>query len=212
MVFFDYGLFFSQLNRFTDPVNISKKNGQTLVQLAYQSIADHLGKPTSEAEMNALKQALSDSAFKVAGGTFVTLKQSHNLRGCIGNLVSDKTIDEGVRSNALSAAFNDYRFKPLIAAELDSLEIEVSVLTTPEKLEYVNWQELLTKIRIGIDGVILRKGSASATFLPQVWEQLPQPESFLSQLSLKAGLSKDAWKNDKLDIETYQVESFSRTF
>nr|MBF0222755.1 AmmeMemoRadiSam system protein A [Desulfobulbaceae bacterium] len=191
---------------------LTKEDGLTLIQHAYQTIAEHLGKPASESEVNDVREALTAPVFNVAGGTFVTLKKLQNLRGCIGTLVSDKTIAEGVRSNALNAAFNDYRFKPLTADELKELEVEVSVLSTPETLEYKDWQELVTKIQVGTDGVILRKGSASATFLPQVWQQLPHPESFLSQLALKAGLPEDAWKTGSTDIETYQVQSFSRTF
>ena len=92
--------------------------------------------------------------------------------------------------------------------ELDQTEIEVSILTEPRPLEYRNGQDLTRKLRINVDGVIIRQGHASATFLPQVWEQLPRPEKFLSHLCLKAGLPSDAWKNPELEVLTYQVQYF----
>ena len=193
-------------------LNITEKEGQILVQLAYLTISERLGKQLPDADNTILKQALLEPVFEAVGGTFVTLKKNQNLRGCIGNLVSNMTIVEGVRSNATSAAFNDYRFKALSVDELESIDVEVSVLTTPKKLDYTNWQDLLTKIRVDTDGVILRKGGSSATFLPQVWRQLPNAESFLSQLCLKAGLSNDAWKIENPDVEIYQVSSFSRQY
>jgi AmmeMemoRadiSam system protein A len=92
--------------------------------------------------------------------------------------------------------------------ELDQTEIEVSILTEPRPLEYQSRQDLTKKLRVKVDGVIIRKGHASATFLPQVWEQLPQPEEFLSHLCLKAGLPSDAWKDPEVEILTYQVQYF----
>jgi AmmeMemoRadiSam system protein A len=114
----------------------------------------------------------------------------------------------GIKRNAVNAAFHDPRFAPLKADELDQVGIEISILTEPQPLEYRGSKDLLTKLRPHVDGVILRKGKASATFLPQVWEQLPKPEHFLSHLCRKAGLSADTWEKTQLEISTYQVQYF----
>jgi AmmeMemoRadiSam system protein A len=141
-------------------------------------------------------------------GTFVTLKINHRLRGCIGSLSANASLAEGVRDNVLNAAFHDPRFSPLTATELDAVQIEVSVLSEPAALDYTDAGDLLSKLKPGIDGVILKKGYASATFLPQVWEQLPQPEAFLSNLCMKAGLSADRWRQGDLTVQVYQVQYF----
>jgi AmmeMemoRadiSam system protein A len=114
----------------------------------------------------------------------------------------------GVKRNANNAAFHDPRFAPLKANELDQADIEISILTEPQALEYRGSKDLLAKLRPHVDGVILRKGAASATFLPQVWEQLPKPDQFLSNLCRKAGLSADTWEKTQLEISTYQVQYF----
>ena len=104
--------------------------------------------------------------------------------------------------------FRDPRFARLNNQEFDKIDIEVSILTDPHPLEYRDSKDLISKLRPQVDGVILRKGSASATFLPQVWEQLPRPEKFLSQLCRKAGLPANEWQKGKLEILTYQVQYF----
>ena len=114
----------------------------------------------------------------------------------------------GVRDNARNAAFHDPRFSPLGKRELDALQIEVSVLSEPVPLAYTDADDLLARLRPGIDGVIIKKGSASATFLPQVWEQLPQPEPFLSHLCAKAGLPAEQWRKGDLKVRVYQVQYF----
>jgi AmmeMemoRadiSam system protein A len=108
----------------------------------------------------------------------------------------------------LNAAFRDPRFPPLRPDELERVVLEVSVLTEPRPLPYSGAADLVARLRPGLDGVILKKGSAQATFLPQVWEQLPEPGPFLSHLCRKAGLSADAWKRGGLDVLTYQVQYF----
>ena len=106
--------------------------------------------------------------------------------------------------NAIHAAFDDYRFSPLSKNELSKIKIEISVLSIPRKIEFKNEKELLGKIDNKM-GIIVKKGFNSATFLPQVWEQISDPKSFLEHLSIKAGLEKDAWKNS--DIYFYRVKS-----
>lgn len=144
--------------------------------------------------------------FQQKGGVFVTLHKERELRGCIGYIFPVKSIYEGVKENVLNAAFQDPRFYPLKKEELPELKIEISILTPPQKLAFLFPEELLKKLTKK-EGVILEKNSRQSTFLPQVWEQLPEKVGFLEHLSLKAGLSKDAWKTANIFI--YFAEAFS---
>ena len=184
--------------------SLKNHQGQALIKLARQILAERLGKKSISID----PRTLADSAFQDHRGTFVTLTINKQLRGCIGNLDATDSILAGIKRNAMNAAFHDPRFSPLKARELDQVDIEVSILTEPEPLEYGDSKELISKLRVHVDGVILRKGSASATFLPQVWEQLPRPEQFLSHLCMKAGLPADDWEKSRLEILTYQVQYF----
>ena len=186
----------------SEPLN--PHQGQTLVKLARQTIAEKLGKKPIPADF----EALADSVFQDHRGTFVTLTINKQLRGCIGNLDATDSILAGIKRNAVNAAFHDPRFPALKAQELDQVDIEISILTEPLRLEYRDSKDLLSKLRVHVDGVILKKGPASATFLPQVWEQLPRPDRFLSHLCMKAGLPADDWKKSRLEILTYQVQYF----
>lgn len=187
---------------------ISAAEGQALVALARQTIARRLGLPVAPADEAALAQQLQAASLQQRCGTFVTLKIHGDLRGCIGSLIGTDTIVEGVRENAINAAFGDPRFPPLSSSEFDAVEVEVSVLTEPQPLEYSDAADLLAKLRPGVDGLIIRQGLAGATFLPQVWEQLPDPQQFLAHLCLKAGLAMDAWQRGTLSVMTYQVQYF----
>ncbi len=186
----------------------TENQGQWLVKLARRTIMNKLTDKSPDTESEMLAKDLVDESFQAHCGTFVTLKIQGQLRGCIGNLTSTESVLDGVKRNAVNAAFHDPRFSSLSAAELDRTEIEVSILTEPLPLEYRDWQDLITKLRVNVDGVIIRKGHTSATFLPQVWEQLAQPENFLTHLCLKAGLPSDAWKSSELEVLTYQVQCF----
>ena len=115
------------------------------------------------------------------------------------------------RQRAGHAAQRDYRFAPVTRDELPEIEIEVSVLTPPEPLAYDTPADLPGRLRPLIDGVVLRQGLQRATFLPQVWEHVPDPEHFLSLLSEKLGARPDAWRHTHLDVEIYQVEKFTET-
>jgi AmmeMemoRadiSam system protein A len=130
------------------------------------------------------------------------------LRGCIGSLVGSEPLADGVRTNALNAALHDPRFAPLKVDEIDGITVEVSVLSEPRPLDYHGGDDLVARLRPGIDGVTIRSGYHAATFLPQVWDQLPDPGDFLSNLCLKAGLPANAWKEGGLDVETYQAQYF----
>jgi AmmeMemoRadiSam system protein A len=189
-------------------VALSPDEGRCLIRLARMTIADRLKHPVEEEERRALQTELQNPIFAHGSGTFVTLKKEGLLRGCIGSLSSDAPLKDNVRQNALHAAFQDPRFPPLGPEEFPLIEIEVSVLTPPSRLNYDDVDALLERLRPGTDGVILRKGGASATFLPQVWKQLPRREDFLSHLCLKAGLTALAWRKGDLQVETYQVQYF----
>jgi AmmeMemoRadiSam system protein A len=194
-----------------DPENkcgeISKEQGRKLLVLARDTIAQRLAmkpQPTPE-EISLL---FDDPDLQQKRGTFVTLKENGQLRGCIGSLADFETIFDGVQRNALNAAFHDTRFTPVQLSELDKIVVEVSILTKPQVMAYEDAADLVAKLRPGIDGVIIRKGQLSATFLPQVWEQLPRPEDFLRHLCLKALLPADAWRNGELEVSVYQVQYF----
>lgn len=186
---------------------LSQQQGQFLVRLARQRIEEQLGleptAPVAEAD-------LQDPVLQEHRGIFVTLHaKNKELRGCIGSLVAGESIVDGVGRHALNAAFDDHRFSPVTAAELAHLQVEVSVLTEPEPLEPAVGEALLQRLRPGKDGVILQgPGGASATFLPQVWSQLPGPEQFLGHLCRKAGLAEQAWRTGSLSFSVYQVQSF----
>jgi AmmeMemoRadiSam system protein A len=141
------------------------------------------------------------------GASFVTLSQNGKLRGCIGSLLAGRPLIEDIKANAYAAAFRDPRFAKLKIEELDKTDIEVSILSTPKLVSYENIEDLKTKITPYIDGVILKLGSNQATFLPQVWEELPEFESFFGHLLNKAGLAIDSFKHHPT-IYKYQVEKF----
>jgi AmmeMemoRadiSam system protein A len=187
---------------------LTEEQGQVLVKLARHTIMEKLGRNVSASDTAARNSASMDMKFQAHCGTFVTLKIEGRLRGCIGSLTSNETIWDGIRHNAVNAAFRDPRFSPLTEKELDQTHIEVSILTEPRLLDHGSGAELTQKLRAHIDGVIIRKDHASATFLPQVWEQLPDPEEFLSHLCMKAGLPSNAWKDQELEVLTYQVQYF----
>jgi AmmeMemoRadiSam system protein A len=142
------------------------------------------------------------------GASFVTLTKGGDLRGCIGSLEARRPLALDVRANAIAAALQDPRFPAVRPEELEALKIEVSVLSTPQPLSYDNANDLIAKLRPGVDGVIIKRGWNRATFLPQVWEKLPDPDQFLQRLCLKAYLPADAYRSTDLDVYTYQVTKF----
>jgi len=141
-------------------------------------------------------------------GTFVTLTINEGLRGCIGHIIPGESLIEGIRINAINAAFRDPRFSPLSKEEWGDVKVEISILTEPKELQYSDADDLLNKLRPDIDGVIIKKGFRQATFLPQVWEQLPDKKEFLTHLCMKAGLDGHAWKKERIEVSLYQVQAF----
>jgi hypothetical protein len=175
---------------------------KTYLKIARQAIEDVLyERDTIEREVLVARYP----ELAEEGATFVTLTLAGNLRGCIGSLVAHRPLIDDIISNARSAAFHDPRFMPLTKAELAEVEIEVSLLSRPVWMEYATIEELKRKIRPGVDGVVLSLDGRRATFLPQVWEELPSFELFFSQLCQKAGLRGNCLEEFP-QIETYQVE------
>lgn len=179
--------------------------GKTLVQIARQTIADQLGLAGK-----GFSTPPDHPALKKPGATFVTLHDAEGeLRGCIGRLEACRPLGEDVSANAYAAAFQDPRFVPLRAQEWPGIRIEVSLLDAPEPLGVHSEAEALARLRPGVDGVIFEWQSHRATFLPQVWEQLPDPAAFMSALKRKAGLAPDFWADD-VRLSRYQVRSFAQ--
>ncbi len=175
---------------------MSTEQGKVLLKIARAAISRALGVPV-EADESALW--LADK-----GACFVTLTQYGELRGCIGTLQAYRSLLEDVKGNAVSAALRDPRFAPLSAQELGSTEIEISLLSPTQKIEFKNEADALAQLRPGIDGVVFEFGPYRSTFLPQVWEQLSLPKQFMAQLKRKAGLSDDFWA-EGVSLSRYTV-------
>ncbi len=186
--------------------NVSKQEGQILLKLAREKIANQF--KSEKERLTTIEKQCTSPIMKGNRGTFVTLHKKGKLRGCIGNIEPVKSLIEGVSDNAKHAAFNDSRFNPLSHAELKDTCIEISILTTPKELDYTGGSDLLKKLRPGIDGVIIEKNHHRATFLPQVWDQLESARQFLNHLCTKAGLPSDEWESGHLKVSLYQVQCF----
>ena len=182
---------------------LTEKNQHILRDLAYKSIKH--GLETGKALEIDIAQYPAELQTKKA--TFVTLHRNNELRGCIGILKPIRPLAEDVAYNAWAAAFSDSRFIPLSADELDDLDIHISILGTPEEMDFTSEADLEKQIRPGIDGLILEKGSNKGTFLPSVWESLADSHTFLHHLKLKAGLPANYW-SDNIKIMRYTVEEF----
>jgi AmmeMemoRadiSam system protein A len=142
--------------------------------------------------------------------SFVTLMREGKLRGCIGSLDAYRSLGTDVAENAFAAAFCDPRFPALANDEFAATRIEVSLLEKPQSLNFSGEGDAIAQLCPGVDGLILTHGSRRATFLPQVWESLSDPRSFLGQLKVKAGLSADFW-DDKITLARYGVQKWKET-
>ena len=155
-----------------------------------------------------LKAETVPSRLKEAKGCFVTLTEGGQLRGCIGNILPAGALYEAVMENAQSAALRDTRFPPVTPEEVGKIHIEISVLTEPQPLAFSSPEDLLNQLQPHTDGVVLKLGARSATFLPQVWEQLPDKAAFLEHLSQKAGGAPSDWRGKDASVSIYRVEAF----
>jgi hypothetical protein len=183
---------------------LSDADRQSLTDLAYASIRHGL-----EQGMPLPFEAGEETspALLAEGACFVTLKKHGQLRGCIGSLEARRSLAEDVCSNAYAAAFRDPRFAPLTADELADVELSISVLTPAEPLRFQSEEDLVGKLRRGTDGLILTDAGRRGTFLPSVWEQLPEAADFLRHLKMKAGLPADYW-SDTIRIDRYTTISW----
>lgn len=176
--------------------------GSILLPIARASIAEPLGEVRATAEQAPWLQ--------LPGACFVTLTQNDELRGCIGSLEAHRPLLLDVKANAYAAAFRDPRFKPLIAAELGRTEVEISLLSEMQPLEFASEQEALAKLQPGIHGVVFEYGQYRSTFLPQVWDQLPKVTDFMGHLKSKAGLSPSFWAKE-VKLSLYSVSKWKES-
>lgn len=177
---------------------------QTLLHLAREAMeiaVKRQGAPPLELQSLSL-------LLRKDGASFVTLTIDDDLRGCIGALEAYQPLAEDVCEHAVAAALHDPRFPPVRENELSRIKLEVSRLTAPHLLEYSSSEDLLKKLRPHVDGVTLRDNFRRATFLPQVWEKIPDPAEFLSHLCQKMQVRANLWQEAKLQVFVYQVEDF----
>jgi AmmeMemoRadiSam system protein A len=187
---------------FSNKTSLTAAQQQQLLALAKSSIEAGLqtGRP--------LRINLADYTvpLREKRATFVTLQKNKQLRGCIGRLEATRPLVEDVVENAFCAAFQDPRFPPLSRDEVDALAIHLSLLTPAEPLVFTSEPDLLRQLQPGIDGLILEAGFHRGTFLPSVWESLPDPKQFLRHLKQKAGLAADYW-SDEIKLSRYRTET-----
>jgi AmmeMemoRadiSam system protein A len=186
----------------TDQLTAEEK--QTLLRLAREALVHAV----RGGKLRPLDHKILTPSLRDQGASFVTLTIEGELRGCIGALEAYQSLADDVREHAVAAALEDPRFRPVDETELDKIQIEVSRLTAPYPLEYSSSEDLLTKLRPKVDGVILKSDFRRATFLPQVWEKISDPEDFLDHLCAKMGVKPNLWRNTKLQVFIYQVEEF----
>ncbi len=177
---------------------------KTLLRLAREA----LERGVRGGKLPPLDEAALTPRLREEGASFVTLTAHGQLRGCIGALEAYQPLAQDVCEHAVAAALEDPRFPAVSEGELHGIQIEVSRLTRPVPLDYTDPADLLQKLRPHIDGVILKDGFHRSTFLPQVWEKIPNPAEFLDNLCYKMGTSPDLWRRKHLDVLTYQVEEF----
>ncbi|HKI03024.1 MAG TPA: AmmeMemoRadiSam system protein A [Thermoanaerobaculia bacterium] len=172
------------------------ERGRLLLRIARESVAEALGLGAAG--------VYEDSWLREPGACFVTLRRLGDLRGCVGSVQAYRPLFEDVWSNARASAFRDTRFHPVEAWELPEISVEVSVLSPPEPLSCLSEADALRRMRPGVDGIIFECEGHRSTFLPQVWEQLPDPQDFLDHLKTKAGLRRGFW-SPEVRLQRYGV-------
>jgi AmmeMemoRadiSam system protein A len=177
-----------------------ENKGEVLLAIARAAISKALGESVNKPYVNY-------PWLKEKGATFVTLTKNQTLRGCIGSIEAYRSLLLDVESNALAAAFRDPRFPPLALDELNSVMIEVSLLSKLQPIHFISEQDALSQLQSGIDGVLFEYKTYRSTFLPQVWDQLPEPSDFMSHLKQKAGLAPDFW-DDEIKLSRYGVSKW----
>lgn len=184
---------------------LNEQEQQTLLQVASASVRNGLvyGQPLP-VEAKEFPERLAKP-----GACFVTLEIAGRLRGCIGSLEAWRPLVQDCAENAFAAAFRDFRFPPVAEQELDLLDYQVSVLSEAIPLCFQSEDDLLVQLRPGTDGVVLEHGDRRATFLPSVWESLPEPREFLHHLKQKAGMAPEYW-SDAIKAFRYTVDPIRR--
>lgn len=189
-------------NGSAESAHLDNKKGSTLLKLARSEIGSKLGHElSSPAQARWLNEP---------GACFVTLTRQGELRGCIGTLEAHRPLGLDVRENAVAAAFRDPRFMPLTRVEFDEIRVEVSLLSPTEALMVVSEEHALATLRPNVDGVVFEYHHYRSTFLPQVWEQLPEPAEFMAHLKRKAGLPMDFWA-EEVRLSRYTVSKWKES-
>lgn len=190
-----------------DDEALADSYGETLIKVAAQSISSAIGIDGGRCEMSA---AAFPEPLRQPRATFVTLHMDRTLRGCIGTVAAHRPLVEDVAWNAYAAAFRDTRFDPVDARELQRISASISILSPTSRIEAASREDVLLRLRPGVDGVVFQDERRRAVFLPQVWEHLPEPAQFWDSLLLKAGLPHDHWSPSAV-VEIFHVTSIPET-
>ncbi len=178
--------------------DIIKRNRELLIGIARKTINSYVKEGKKECP-DSYPEELNFNA-----GVFVTINENNELRGCIGVPYPEMKLIDALCEAAVSAT-QDPRFLPIKEKELKNIKIEISILTPPEKIEANDPMDYINEIKPGIDGLIIEKGGASGLFLPQVWKEIPDKREFLNELCLKAGLPKNTWENEKINLYRFHA-------
>lgn len=181
------------------------EQGRTLLALARAAVHEKLG------VLYFYSGSQDAEWLKAPAATFVTLNHQGKLRGCMGSLEAKRPLGEDVKFNARAAAFQDPRFKPLQPAELEETEIEISLLSEMERMTFAAKADAIRQLRPGTDGVVFTCETRRSTFLPQVWQQLPDPVAFLEALVAKAGFAREFWPQTGVELYRYTVTQWSES-
>jgi AmmeMemoRadiSam system protein A len=190
------------------PEKLSSSEAELLLRLARATL-DHIvaGGSMPRLDPNSLSSRLTENR-----ACFVTLRNQGELRGCVGSVVASKPLFEGAMDSVRGAARRDRRFQPVTADELENIHIELSILTEPVRLNYDSPKALLEMLQPHRHGVLLRIGARTATFLPKVWDDIPDKQEFLARLCAKAGFDPRAWREKNAIICVYEAEVIEENF
>ena len=189
------------------PYGLSPADIETLFDIAREALlrSTRYGEMQWLPELDAFPQRLRQPA-----ATFVTLHTDGKLHGCIGSVEPRLPLVWDVAKNAIAAAHHDPRFPPLRPEELDRTEVEISILSPLQPLPYIDFEDLVAKVRPGVDGVMVERGWQRGLLLPQVWEDIPDPRKFLEHVALKAGASPEIYLDPNTKVYVFQVHSFTQ--
>ncbi|MFH1641344.1 MAG: AmmeMemoRadiSam system protein B [Nanoarchaeota archaeon] len=186
---------------------LTKAEQEYLLATARRTLTEYL----NTGKIENTDAAQFSSALKKVQGCFTTLNKDHYLRGCIGHILPQEELYKCVIDNAVNAAVHDPRFNPVTYEELEDIDIEISVLSVPQKLDFDSGDDLLNQLQPGIDGVVIQQGARQSTYLPQVWDNFRSKEEFLSSLCKKGGMAIDCWDNLSTQVYTYHAFVFSES-